>query len=638
MLNLFCAAVVAVSASAAGFAEKTVTVGGMSEGNFGMETPQTIQREGLGDLTVLFISKPWKPEVLRELASFCRTNGMKFTMDEVMDRRNKGVQPRYREIVGEVAKVLKENSDVVEGSLMMCEYCGVMCGWPLSSVAGCNRIMPAVKTYAEAERYAVGRLREAMADAEALGLPRPYISIEPQPGDPSLLYRGGIDRVDIEMMCGDETERALALQLGAARAYGKPTYGADMAMVWFGGSQRDELWFKRWRNSLSLMYLRGADPIYAEHGLMNYHANGIREPADAPKVKRFRAELADFAAWAKKNPRPVGLPDAAFGVIRGRHDGYTGFWQTHVWGQRTNDAWRCGAADDSWWIFDRLYGRNRMEDRSKWGEVDWSGNPPLGSADIVPAEASDETLAGYKTLVFLGRNEMDDELYAKLVRYVKGGGTLLLAASHLDTAESPDAPYRPYRNGDWRELLGVRAVPGEEDRMEYGLKFVARPPCGWQLRLLDAMCDPQFSEGGGFKAVKVENCGAQVLAVKSEAFSETRKILAKAPPIMYAHRLGKGCAVFVPSVEPPGSRGLRPLYSYLFDRAAEAVDVWPKVECPERVRWASYQGGRVVYVFNTEERLRSEAIVRFSASAPERRIMLEPGEIVRLDRSAPPQL
>ena len=71
---------------------------------------------------------------------------------------------------------------------------------------------------------------------------------------------------------------------GATRSAGKETFGADMAMVWYGGSQHDGLWESRYRTSLYHAWLRGADPVYAEHGIMDYHALGKRYGKNHPDV------------------------------------------------------------------------------------------------------------------------------------------------------------------------------------------------------------------------------------------------------------------------------------------------------------------------------------------------------------------
>ena len=109
-----------------------------------------------------------------------------------------------------------------------------------------------------------------------------------------------MDRVDMEVIYGNDLERRFAGIIGATRAASKKSFGADMAMVWYGGDQHDGLWESRSRTSLYHARLRGADPVCAEHGIMDYHALGKWFDENHPDVVRFRKALGEFAAWAKK--------------------------------------------------------------------------------------------------------------------------------------------------------------------------------------------------------------------------------------------------------------------------------------------------------------------------------------------------
>ena len=622
---------ICAAAAAAAFAAqaKFVQTGGMNEAVYGGETARKIAAEKLGDLNVLFVG-PWTEAKIRAVGQLCRKHKMRFTMDEAYDRGTGRLGGKYRDIWPGVKKALAEYSDVLDGSLLMCEYGGVSFNWPLSSVKDTHTEPKSAATFGEAESNCVAILREAVADARKTGLPPPYISIEPTYGTAPFLFRGGIDRVDVEVIYGNDLERRFAGTVGAVRAFGRPGFGADMAMVWYGGGQHDALWESRWRTSLYHAWLRGADPVYAEHGVMDYRGMGKSYDASHPDVKRFRKVLGEFAAWAKKQPRAEGLPLAAVAAIQGRGDGFVGGWQTHLWGQRRNDAWRIGDPERAWEIFDGLYRRRRWEDRYKWGDRDCSGNPPLGQADILPYDADDAKWSGYKTLFFLGRNSMDETLHSKLVNFVRGGGTLLLSACHLDTADRPGESFKPFRGGDWRELTGLKAVPGKETRMPYGIKFTAAP-AGWNFTLWGPVCDPWFTDGG-FRMPVLENFGATPLALTSEAFGDPRGFDPKAKPVVYSHRIGAGTVVFLASLDSPGGPNVRPLYEHLVARALDATPAWPKVDCSGRVRWAVYPGGRM-YFLNTEEFRSEEVIVKMSSGAEPVRFTLPAGGFRELERS-----
>lgn len=101
--------------------------------------------------------------------------------------------------------------------------------------------------------------------------------------------------------------------------------------------------------------------------------------------------------------------------------------------------------------------------------------------------------------------------------------------------------------------------------------------------------------------------------------------------IMATERLGNLAVEFQKDwrFDPPAASGVRRLYSRILDQAVTATDVWPKVECSDRVRYSVYPDG-TIYVLNTENSLRSEVIVRRSENTPPERILLAPGELKHL--------
>ena len=598
-----------------------VVVGGLCESKYVEQTAQTIADEGLGSHAVLFRKGPWNPSMLEKVVEVCRENGMTFTMDEVMDRQNHGPYEIYLDSLDQIIEVLQTNADIVDGTLVLGEFGGVNFAWPATSARKGTASMPPVSTYSEAEAWVRKRVKSQTDYADSLGLPRPYISIGPEFGAYSHLLRSGIDRIDVEMCFGDETERRYASVIGASKAFGKDSFGVDNAMLWYGGEQQDELWFQRYRTSWYHAYLRGANPIYAEHGVMNYNSYVKRLGFDDPLVVRFRKELGDFASWVEKNPRPEGFPRAAVAFIQGRMDGYVGSWQTHKWGQRLNDDFRIGDDERAWKLVDQCYAKEDWNIRDMNGDVNYSGNPPLGTVNVVPYDIPLEELSKYEVVVFLGYNAMDEGLYRKLVDYVSNGGVLLMAARHLDTADSPLEGFKPYNGGDWTELTGLQALSGTR-RMRYGVKFTANPSCGWKLHQYGTACDPWFTDGG-FMMPQLKNHSADTLAVG--AVSMWEKKFDTEECLLFEHKIGKGTVVFCPSISPVGAPEVYPLYLYLVRRAMEAVDVYPKVECTDEVRWACYEDGSVL-LLNTEYNLPQEVIVR-QAPSKSRKVRLSPGEL-----------
>ena len=121
----------------------------------------------------------------------------------------------------------------------------------------------------------------------------------------------------------------------------------------------------------------------------------------------------------------------------------------------------------------------------------------------------------------------------------------------------------------------------------------------------------------------LENHGADTLAVGAEVMWE--KKFNKEECLLFEHKIGKGSVVFCPSVSPVGSPELYPLYTYLVRRALEAVDVYPKVECTDAVRWSCYEDGTVL-LLNTEYNIQQEVIVHQSPTKSSK-VRLSPGEL-----------
>ncbi|MDR0931837.1 MAG: beta-galactosidase trimerization domain-containing protein [Victivallales bacterium] len=593
-----------------------VNIGGMSESGYGSQTVELMNREKLGNYTVLFAG-PWTPQALAQLADTCRKNGFRFVMDEMISRLSGSLTDKYQLCADEIVQILNKNRDICDGSLLMCEYGGLMFYWPQSTVEGALTLPTPSETFSEAAAKVEEQMRQSIKYAESCGIPRPYICIEASGAAAPFICRAGIDRIDYEVTYNSETELSYSMIKGASLSFGKPAFGVDMAMVWYGGNQHDMLWQKRWRTSLLHAYIRGADPIYAEHGVMDYKALGKNYNTNHPDVAAFRKPLAEIAEIAGKYPRPEGFPLAEIAVMQGRLDGFAGLGQTHQWGQRLNDQFRCSDAERSWKLFNCFYQRHGWENRERYGDHDYSGNPPFGQVDVIAFDAPQKIVNRYKAIVFLGRNVMDDALYEKLTAYVEQGGELLMCSAHMDTAERPGATFTPFRNGDWRELFGVSA--GQVTRLPYGVKFLENPPqTAWQLPLWSENCDPKFTDGG-FDMLNLQLHTAKVLAVGSDRFVG----IGTGETAITANPLGKGCAVLVNSLAFPGADALENLYTMLLNSCVEAHHDKLRVEASDRVRYAVYRDEKefVLYLLNTEEYLPGHVIVQ------DNELTLLPGEL-----------
>lgn len=583
-----------------------VKVGGMSESGYALETVKRIQSEKLGNYTVLFAG-PWSLDKVKLIADFCWKHKVYFVMDEMWNRLTGFKTDGYEKCdVDELRKTLEGAGEYFEGTLFMCEYGGLTLYWPESTVKGSPNIIPDTTCAAEAKRHFVEKLRELIGAASG-SVTGPLVCIEAS-GTARYLFEAGIDRVDLEVTYDRFNEMYMSATKGACLAYDKKCFGTDMAMVWYGGNEHNELWRQRWKTSLYHAFIRGADPIYAEHGLMDYRALGKKLDTEAAEVKMFRKELAEFADFAKKHPRPSGFPKAKIAVIYGNLDSFA-MGEKHVWGQRGEDGIKSGSAEDSWELFNFFYRRQPWEFRYAVGDHDYSGNPPLGQVDVIPADCPLSLMRKYDCLIFLGWNTMTPEIYANLSDFVRQGGHLLATLAHLDTRTDRTVPVSIINNGDIGELFGVTVSIGK-DINDQGVKFLRQPSVGnYHFPLWTAVCDPKYDDGG-FPVGNLSIQSAEIIAGASGRFGDSVENIER-NPLMTANRCGKGMAFLVNSTEFPGYRNLRRLYTDLLYHFSSAFQKDILVEAGDTVRFAVYPENdmNVIYLLNTDSGRVQQALI-----------------------------
>lgn len=606
---------------------KHVEIGGMCESGYGLETFERMRSEKLGNYAVLFAG-PWDLEKLRSAVAFCKEHGMRFVMDETYSRL-RGVfrEPFLGYDKEEFQAVLKDAGDLYDGSLFMCEYGGLCFYWPWEYVKGKPNATPQTGDVVAARKFVVENLRRQVEEAKERLLPPPLVCIEAAGAASKYLYEAGIDRVDLEVTYDRWTEFHFSAVKGATLAHRKERFGADMAMVWYGGNNHDELWFRRWRVSLYHAWLRGADPVYAEHGIMDYKALGKSLDADSPEVARFRRELADFAAFAAKTPRPVGFPLAKIAFVHGYFDSFSR-GEPYVWGQREGDAAiPIGAAEHSWKLFESVYRKNTWQFPYRVGDADFSGNPPYGQADVVPMEAPLDILSRYDALIFLGWNTLAPEYYEKLKDYVHAGGHVLCTLAHLDTRINRNTAPVLFNGGDFNDLFGVRVRPGSRD-WESGVKFLRNPSgTSYRFPLWTENSDPKYGDGP-LTLADVEAGTAEMIAGASGTFlGEVESI--ERSPVLTANAFGNGRAFLVHTLEHPGHPSLSRLYADLIGFFAAAhQDDSLRVEAADTVRYAVYEdgGNKTLFLLNTDLTLNQEAVVHTACG--QRRVAIPPTGII----------
>ena len=291
----FVIALAAMSASAA----HVVQTGSIAEGGHGVATAETLTRDGCGTLLNLFHGK-WTPEKIRAVGEHCRKHGCTFTVDEMFSRWSGRMKGEYEQQKDALLAAIREYGDVCEGTQHYSESGGLMFYWHPHDSMHRGQFSPRIakggNSLAQAYAESCAQTRRDFLQAKEAGLPEPVFSIECAFGFAPYLMRAGYDRVDLEVVYSDELERAYAGVKTAAEAFGRKRFGTDMAMEWYGGMQSDGLWEARWRTSLYHAYIRGADPIYNEHGLLSHMCHGRKFGLDHPVSQRYRKVLADFTA------------------------------------------------------------------------------------------------------------------------------------------------------------------------------------------------------------------------------------------------------------------------------------------------------------------------------------------------------
>jgi len=387
--------------------------------------------------------------------------------------------------------------------------------------------------------------------------------------------------------------RGLASTRGAAVAYGKDFWGVHTAMGYYR-APTDRWTPERLRIAYDLFYAGGAS-YFSEPNLALrnwgscsafFQMRGSPDirwaeqecrPFDDPICVRGREVLSSFYHFTQFHQRPAGGPRVRLGYVLGNLDSWGGNREERLWmvdhpGFLATDAletWhhiKHVFDTEPWYIGPRLY--YWQADPAKPLQ---HSTPPCGQVDLVPSEAPLEKLEGYGTLVFLGWNTMTEELYAKLVAFVEGGGTLFLSVPHLDTRTRSDQPHAFLNNGDVGRLCGVRIVgPGPQAK---DVLFARQTTSGRHVM-------PQgtrYLESAPL--AQVELAGARMLAHPRGKTDQ---------PVLLEHRLGKGTVYLLATWEYPGQR-LDALITDILRTLAEAEQTEIAVEGRD-VFYAVYDG------------------------------------------------
>jgi len=416
---------------------------------------------------------------------------------------------------------------------------------------------------------------------------------------------GGVTSVMTELFAGDSFEKMVSFERGMYRSLPFKSWGSYLASSYWGGiRQEDIVKQKRTRLGLYYAYLAGAEYITLEGGVFHNDrgsTNVVR--SFGPEMdKRFndkscqelRKTLADFYKFTGSQPRLSGGPKVKVAFVHGNLDGYDqhnglpaplSSW--FVYGQYGNEAFRCGDPERMWDILSDIKINAAWDNRYEYGPESLSGSIPFGQYDVIDSSADIDILKNYELVVFTGWNTMTDQLYQKLVDYVKSGGHLVLSLPHLSTNIRRDQEWKFVNDGDISQLCGVK-VKGKGEILR-SLAYIDPKGCPYDLPYREYGRHAGFLiddvRGGDVEVTNAEVIGENlyVKALKSvDDYSKPRF------PFVLFNQLGDGHVMLLNSWDYPGKEGLYPIYAEMIQRACEHYGDKLRVLCREKVCWSVY--------------------------------------------------
>ena len=275
-------------------------------------------------------------------------------------------------------------------------------------------------------------------------------------GSPSLLVSyeasSGFERVTIEPVSN------IALLIAAVRGAKPEIWGAHVPTDWYFGEPNNRTKAKKFLLAMQMLYLAGAQYIYAENSLFKTNAFS-REDWEDDFCTDCRTFQRSFYDYTLRKPRKGSLQNQ-LAVIYGNnefilwhHDdriaelGENGDWDIKLWGKWENsEHQKCWRAVDAW-----LPLADNQNAKKNVLNLNLFSGTPYGAVDIVPY-AHDYN--AYRSVVLLGWNTYEDGFASKIYDYVSQGGTAFLSYCHFNRTDRCDLPMVYANSAEVQKLLG----------------------------------------------------------------------------------------------------------------------------------------------------------------------------------------
>ncbi len=291
---------------------------------------------------------------------------------------------------------------------------------------------------------------------------------------------GGIHFICSELYAiGAQNLAWASSEMRAAARKWKPEYwGGWLAHEWQTGEipYQTEQKFRLLRAGLLQQYLLGSSLMILESGSQTTQAgrctagSGNRNfgyEEDPPR--RYREEMRRFWNFVQSAPKRSGAPETRIAAVLGNCDAYVGLYLTGmpVWAQHEkaeeDPRWRYGDAQKSSKLIQDLFFPLAPDALTPYTNR-WLAGSPYGQTDVAAIDdlTRVEDLERYALLVYGGWNSMTPKIWELLQKYVRRGGTLILAVPHLSTRT--DCEGKEYSvqdlicDGNLKGLLDVEIV------------------------------------------------------------------------------------------------------------------------------------------------------------------------------------
>ncbi len=427
-------------------------------------------------------------------------------------------------------------------------------------------------------------------------------------------YLAGVDFIRTETMV-PHTQHLCSQARPAAEALGSGEWGVHIAI-----QHAVQPYFKTHLGmyflSLFQPWMMGASMIYEEDSLFQLFKEE-RQSWDDALTKGKRDMTRSFFRFVKTHPRR-GKNKRAIAFLEGRYAApFNGFIcdveqtpEYSVWGLFGNPdpAWGHGQPEKCRQLLDVLMpgaSTHPLRQRYDRRRFFFSGTP-YGDFDEVPVEAESSYFHQYALLLNLGWNTMIPEDYAKLLDYVRNGGTLLTGLPQFSTHVRRDflrswQDLALWNGGDFTELCGVRITgPGEE----YSGQWNAAGRESFPEPELSALPSRSADEDGPCRLAEAELSGAEIVAWDAST----------GKPMMVRYNVGRGCVYLLTAWAYPGHERLQNFSAAWIAKLAAEKRGAIHVEDPSRevfwTRWEEENACSRLMLLNTDWTGPNEKTVR----------------------------